>query len=191
MSGTVPNNIMANSIVAQSFAFLAIMLTMPQLVGWLMMRTRTLAHEAMLPVDRRSYVRQLIAAVAASYFQLCGVVLASAFLWCLVPVVTPPPLAFVASLAAAVLLTQICQFGVMVFAYTITSLRTMHGMALVFMVLMIGSMWFGSILLIGSGASTDNSQLLPEVLPIAAGLAALGVLLAYIAYRRWLAADFD
>ena len=144
-----------------------------------------MGYEVMLPVDRRSYVRQLIAALAISYFQFCGVILASTVLWCLVGVARRPPLRYVGSLAAAALLTQICQFGVMVFAYTVTSLRIVHVAAL--MVPMFGSV----MLIITGGDAHANFQLLPEVLPIAAGSAALGTLLAYIAYRRWLVADFN
>lgn len=184
MPGTVQNNLMTSMMVANSFAFVPMFLIMPQLASWLMIRTRTLGYEVMLPVGRRAYAWQLIAALAASYFQLCGVVLASTLLWWLVVVATPAPLGYIASLAAAVLLVQICQFGVLVFAYTATSLRIVHGAALI--VTMIGS-----TMLITGGASMGEFQLLPEVLPIAAGAAALGVLLVYIAYRRWLVADFD
>jgi hypothetical protein len=181
--GTIQANMAASMMLANSFGFLPMVLIMPQLAGWLLMRNRTMAYEVMLPVTRRAYVRQMIGALAASYFEFCGVILASTVLWCLVGI-TPCPLQYVGSLAAAALLTQICQFGVMVFAHTITRLRLLQFVALA--VPMIGSM-----LLITGGARTNNFQLLPAVLPIAAGSAVLGALLAYIAYRRWLVADID
>ena len=190
MPGTDANGVMISSMVAQSFAFFAVMLLVPQQVSWLMVRTRALAYEVMLPMDRRTYVRQLIAALAASYFQLCGVILASILLWWRLRVETPPPLGYVASLAAAACLVYICQFGIVVFAYTLTSLYTGTRLRIVQMAV-VAVLLFGSVFLIGDGARTGNLQLPPEVLPIAAGLAALGVLLTYIAYRRWLAADFD
>jgi hypothetical protein len=143
-----------------------------------------MGYEVMLPVNRRAYVRQLSAAVAASYFQSCGVILASTVAWWLMAAATPPPFGYVGSLAAAALLMQTCQFGIIVFAYSVTSLRILHMAALMLPM-------FGSMFLIKGGARMGNFQLLPEVLPIAAGLAALGVALAYLAYRRWLVTDFD
>ena len=145
MSGAVQNSMATSTMVANSFAFLPMILIMPQLVGWLMMRTRTLAYELMLPVGRRSYVRQLITGLATSYFEFCGVILTSTVLWCLLAVAIPPPLGYVGSLAAAVVLTQVCQFGVVVFAHTITSLRILR-----FAVVMLALI--GSMLLITGGA---------------------------------------
>ncbi len=183
LPGTPQSNMATSATVANSFAFFPVMLVVPQLMSWLVVRTRTMGYEVMLPVDRRTYVRQLIAALATASFEFCGVILTSTVLWCLVAVATPPPLGYLGGLAAVVLLTQVLQFGAMVFAHTLTSLQIVH--LAVFIVPMVGSMF-----LITGSARTDNFQLLPEVWPIAAALAALGVLLVYVAYRRWLVADF-
>jgi len=153
-----------------------------QLANWLMVRTRTMGYEMTLPVDRRDYVRQLGVAFALGHFQLWGVLCATTVVWWLV-VATPPPFGDVAFLAMAALLMQICQFGVMVFVHAITTLRIVHVVAFVLPM-------FGAIILL-VGDRQSNFQPSPEVLPIAAGSAALGLLLAYVAYRRWLRADFD
>ena len=137
-------------MVANTFVFFTTMLVVGQLAGWLMLRTRTLGYELMLPVDRRSYVRQLSVALALCYFQLWGVICATITGWWLVAVRTPPPLSYLGSLAAAALLMQIFQFGVIVFAYAITSHRIVHVAA--FMVPMFGSM----LLLIGGAGAISN-----------------------------------
>ena len=48
-----------------------------------------------------------------------------------------------------------------------------------------------SIILLTGGFLDSHFRLRPEVWSVGGGFAVLGVLLAYIAYRRWLRADFD
>ena len=88
-----------NAMVAQWFAVFPTMIVLPQMMGWLMMRTRTLGYEVMLPVDRRLCAATDGSALATSYFALCGVtrdvVLGTrGRRW-------PPPLGYVGSLVAA------------------------------------------------------------------------------------------
>ena len=74
-------NGMTSMMVANSFAFFPMLLGANQLASWLTLRSRRLEYELMLPVDRRSYVRQLGAALALGHFQLWGVICATIAVW--------------------------------------------------------------------------------------------------------------
>jgi hypothetical protein len=182
--GSGRNTALASMMVAQQFIMYPMMFATAQLMGCLMLRTRTFAFESMLPVSRRAYVRQFCTAVAASYFQLCAVILACLFVWHLEATPTPLPVDFLAGLAAAVLLVQVFQFGIMVLAQAVTNLRIVHITS--FMAPM-----FGFMLFFMRCGQPGGFSLVSQVLPIAAGSAVLGALFAYIAYRRLLKRDFD
>ena len=167
------------------------------IAGWLTIRIQTLAYEVMLPVDRRTYVGQLIAAAAASYAQVCGVVLASSILWWYAVAATPPPLGYVITFVAAALLLQSGSFGFILFLQSVTTARIRHtptlaaiAVGLILLVLELVLLLIGSALL-GFGFSRPSDFLLVWVTMLIAALAALGVVFISIAYRRLLVADFN
>ena len=177
-------NAMTSMMVGTSFAFLPLLMSTTQLMSWLTLRLRVAGHELVLPVERRTYARQVGAALALGCFQIAGTMCAGIIAWWLLAIATPPPVLHVISLAAIALLMQIFMFGVLVFAWTVTSNR------LVQVATYMASL-LASIILLTGGFLDSHFRLRPEVWSVGGGFAVLGVLLAYIAYRRWLRADFD
>jgi hypothetical protein len=174
----------APMMVTNFLAVLPMIMTVSQSFGWLTLRMRSVDFELMLPVSRRAYVRQWSEAMALGHFQLWGVICVSIMAWLLLAAPVTPPWTYVVSVATVALLIQIGLFGVMGFVWTITTIRAIQ--IVVFMAIMFGSMtWaFG-------GCDEIHLKLRPAALPAAAGAAAFGVLLSYLAYRRRLVADFD
>lgn len=170
-------------LVASSFIFLPTMLAATQSIGWLKLRTCTMSHELMLPVDRRSYVRQFVAGMALGYFQLWGVICIPLVLWWLT-VAQLPSSVYLEGVVAVASLFQLWLFGVTIFTWSATSSKLVQ----IALLLIFGC---GPLMLFLRGCDDLHFQLRSGTLPMAFGAAALGVLLTYIAYRRWLAADFD
>ena len=170
--------------VANSLVFLPTMLVPGQALGWLMWHTRVMPHELMLPVNRRAYVQQFVMALALGYFQLWGVLCIATLLWWLVAVAPSAPLTYLGAVAMAGLLVQIALFGVITLVWSVTSSRAVQVAAFMICV-------FASTLCVFRRCDDFHFQLQSGTLPLALCAAALGVLFSYIAYRRWLAADFD
>ena len=138
----------------------------------------SLGRERLMPVDRKTYIRQLGMAALVSHVQLWGgmsMVLAVVVLvdqstargygWCW-PVLG---------------ISALLQIWILVALAWLASFRSLliATPGLVFVVVM-------TLVLIFASLQPTMSFELPL-----AGLASLGLLLAYVAYRRWLKADFD
>jgi hypothetical protein len=173
-----------NVLVANSFFFLPLMLCMGYLLGLFMQRMRTAGFELMLPVGRRDYVRQVGGASALGFYQLVGVLYLSTLFWWLALAKTQPPLGYVCGAAAVGLLILTAIFGITAFVASLT--RSPIILAVPFVMLA-----FGSGLLMQFGCDDSSCTLRTGIIPAAIAMAAVGVLLGYCAYRRWLAADFD
>ena len=154
-------------MVANSLTMLPTILAASQSVGWLMWRTRMSGYELMLPMDRRAYVRQAGAAMALGYFQTLGRDLRHHRGLVACGRSNTASVGYLGSVATVALFTQIGLFGVMVFVWTITSVRAVQMAA--FMVCVLAS----TILVMG-GCRDLNAQLRPETMPAAAGSAVLG-----------------
>ena len=170
--------------VANSFVLLPIVLVPGQAFGWLTWHTQLMPRELMLTVDRRAYVQQFVMALTLGYFQLWGVLCIATALWWLAAVAPSPPLAYLGAVVVVALSAQMALFGVITLVWSITSSRAVQ-------VVVCTPCVCASAMLVFRGCDDLHFQLRPEILPIAFGAAALGVLLTYIAYRRWLVADFD
>jgi hypothetical protein len=153
----------------------------------LLQRARTLAYELLLPVDRRSCLRQ--AGMGALLCQLgawgtMGIVF---FFW-LLATHQPYPLPLLADAILISAAAQACTFGMAMWAARLGHpARTLSGMAM------------GLAYAVGMSFQTAlrNGAPPPPVPPVyavvlaAVILIAVGILLTWTAYRRWLAADLD
>jgi hypothetical protein len=141
----------------------------------------------LLPVERKSYIRQLGAAAALSQLQLWGgtsVVLLLWWLlnWRLLAGPQPFPLAVVAGVLAFSAAFQVAVFGVVAWTARYRS-KALSGFV---MAVLFPSSWLVLVRWVSS-----PGELPQEVMWIAGIMAVLGLLVTFDAYRRWLAADFD
>jgi hypothetical protein len=153
------------------------------IVGAAVRRSGMFGYEVLRPVDRKAYVRQLGAATALNQFQLwLGGSVVSVGWWLLLG---PQP--FPAVTLAGVLLAS-AAFQVMAFA--IVAWTALHRWRWLGVVAVMGLFPIGQIVLMRFLAS-PLGQLPVELMWLAAAITALGLLLTYAAYRRWLLADVD
>ncbi len=148
-------------------------------------RTRTMSHELCMPVERKTYLRQLGAAAALSHLQLWLGMSAATVLGWMFSAGEPPAYAEVAGVLAFAGLFQVWFFGVGAWwaasRHSRTVLVVIITLTLIVVHLFVPLVWIG----------LQEAGWRAFQLPIAALFAIFGVLLAADAYRRWLAADFD
>jgi hypothetical protein len=169
---------------AGSLTMLPTIFAITQAMGWLAWRNQMLEYEMMLPVDRRSFVRQSSVAFALAYFQMLGAIVAGTIFWWLIAAPQTPPLAYLGSVLALSFFTQVGLFGVMVFIWTLTRLRAMQLAGVIICTM-------ASVLFVQGSCRDYNTTVQPGAMSIAAGIAALGMLFAYIAYCRCSKADVE
>jgi hypothetical protein len=143
---------------------------------------RYAAWELSLPIDRRAYFKQLGAAAAISQFHLWLVMGVTAALCLLINVRGQGALGVVAGDLTISALCQVWLFGGMVWLAKCEDWFV--GVAVAVPVVLV------PVILLSAGhyASREDWNL---VLPAAIIFAGLGLLVAWSAYRGWLAADFD
>ncbi len=146
-------------------------------------RTRTIGHELCMPVDRKTYLRQLGAAAALSHLQLwLGVSLATV-LWWMLAVGGRPAYADMARVLAFAGLFQVWFFGVGAWA---ARYRSRSVLVVIIATIIMAAHLFMPFLLFSPAADDLRSFRLP----IAALFAIFGVWLAYDAYHRWLMMEY-
>jgi hypothetical protein len=152
-------------------------------VGVLQWRPFKLNRESLLPVQRKSYLRQLGAAAALSQFQLWAGMSAALVLWSLLVGPRPVELAPLGGVLAFSAAFQVAVFGVVVWAarYRSKALGICALFSLFLAVQLLQLRW----------VAVGSQGQLTHVLWIAGIIAVLGLLITRDAYRRWLLADFD
>ena len=153
-------------------------------LGAFLRRIPMLGHELLMPVDRKTYVRQLGTAASLSILQLWGGMVVALILWCLLMGPRPLPYATLASGAIISAAFQVITFAVMVWIVGYRSTKWLAALMFVLFLsaLMISQMWW---------VASQLGQPLHKAIYIAIVIAPLGLLIAFDAYRRWLKADFD
>jgi hypothetical protein len=145
-----------------------------------------LGREALLPVERIAYIRQLGLAAAASHFALWAGIGGTLVLWWLVAGPQPLPLSLLAIMLLYSAAFQIAAFGLSTWA---ARFRASTAGTPVLFALFVGAQvlqlrWV-------QAWSLGLPGQLREVLAISGVLAGFGLLATWDAYRRWLVADFD
>jgi hypothetical protein len=140
-------------------------------------------QELLLPVQRKSYIRQLGMAAALGHLQLWAGQCVLLVLWWLLAGPRPFPLALLAGVLAFSAAFLLGAFGSVAWVARYRS-GILAGSAATVLVMAAAplTIWW---------SLSPPGQLRYEVLWIAGILAVLGLLITYDAYRRWLAADFD
>lgn len=147
-------------------------------------RLPLLAHELLLPVDRRGYVRQVGVATAIGQIQVWAGVSIGIVMWGLLLGRQTVSLAAYALLLGVFTLLQPWFFGMGAwFARCRTLGGQIGGLSLALCVPMLAATLF-----VERGPWSHARHL---ALPLAAIAALLGLLVSCHAYHRWLAADFD
>jgi hypothetical protein len=159
----------------------------------LISRNYLLGYEIMLPVERRTYLRELVMAFAVSQLRIWGGMYAGFMLWWFTAAQERLQFGLMANVLACSALAQVGLFGV---GLCIISWAKPHSPQMVITA-------FGAIMgalvsaLIAWTATLRGVSPLPalrgSLWPLAcAGLFAMfGLLLTWLAYRRWLVRDFD
>jgi hypothetical protein len=140
-------------------------------------------RELMLPVGRGTYLKQIGASAAISQFQLWFGVSAALVLSWLLTAAEGHRFDLLAEALAISAASQICLFGLIAWVSTFGSL----GLAALASMLVLPLPLVLPIWLL-TGSMTH-----PTLIAISAvvTLPAVGLLLVYVAHRRWLRADFD
>ena len=168
-----------NLLPVAMFLVLLTFIPICSIVGQLVMRTRTLARELMLPVERGAYLRQFGLAVALKCFQAWIVTLIVAAVSLLLVLRYPLPPGVAASFLALSASVQVCGLGLLVLlAKSVPAWLALLRGALIPLLMLI----------------LDARNLFEwqyTAWAISASLLLLGLLLTCLAYRRWLVADID
>ncbi len=172
----------AAAMLAMTSLALAFIPAIIAAMGMLQWRPFKLTHELLLPVERKSYIRQLGTAAALSHFHLwAGMSMALALWWLLVGP-RPLQLALLGGVLAFSAAIQVAAFGVLVWVARYRSAARRFFLVMTF--------FFGAFTaFIGQHVQTRGT--LPSKLWITGVLFVLGLLITFDAYRRWLVADFD
>ena len=181
-----------NALAIQSTCFCVTM--MPAMAAFMLvfMRLPTLKCGLLLPVDRKSYLRQLGAAAALGHFKLWAGASVAIIAWWLLVAREPRQLSLLSEIVIVAGVYQVWVFGTLVW---LTKYPSRITVMLVGMLIMMSQ----SVVDWATRAPTATYAGLNE-LPIPfdyemvlwALLAAVpALLMVYLGYRRWLVADFD
>jgi hypothetical protein len=140
----------------------------------------------LLPVERRSYIRQVGVALALSHFQFWAGLMAVLLVWWLLIASPPSPFVLLANLLAFSAAFQVVLFGAV--AWT-ARYRSKASLIFVLSVLFVASM--GAQMGLVSLSPSFPAQTLRVAMAIACINVLVGLLITLDAYRRWLKADFD
>ncbi len=153
-----------------------------------------LGYEIMLPVDRRTYLKQVGMAVAISCLRKWGGMYAAFMLWWIMAAPEPLRFGLVVNVLACSALAQVGLFGI---GLCVTWLAKRDSSSQIMVPLVVGAIWGVFILPIIMVGFMLNESPLPGLgnflLPLAGAalFAMFGLLLTWLVYRRWLVADFD
>jgi hypothetical protein len=171
----------AREIGMASFV-LTLMPTVAAIGGVFQWRNFNGGQTLLLPVERKTYIRQLGAAAALSHFQLWAGMSVALLLWLLLLGAGPLQPAMLAGVLAFSAAFQVVVFGAAVWTARYRS-RALGGLVLGLLFAATQPMQWWLV--------SSRGQFPCEVAWIAGIAAALGLLITLDAYRRWLAADFD
>lgn len=161
-------------------------------LGQLARRNYLLAYEIMLPVERRTYLKQVGMAAAISCLRTWGGMYAAFMLWWITAALEPLQIGLVVNVLACSALAQVGLFGIGLCLSWLAK-RDSPQMLLV----VVGAIWGVFSLPMLTVAHMLNESPLPGlgnflVPPASAALFAMfGLLLTWFVYRRWLVEDFD
>ncbi len=159
-------------------------------------RTYLLGYEIMLPVERRTYLKQVGMAVAISCLRTWGGMYAAFMLWWIITAPESLRFGLAVNVLACSALAQVGLFGMVLCLAWLAQGESPERLPLLLPLAVgaIGGVFGFPIALV---AVMLNESPLPGLgnflLPLAGAalFAMFGLLLTWFAYRRWLAADFD
>ena len=142
-------------------------------------------NELLMPVDRKTYVRQLGIASALRLLQLWGSMCIVCVLFWLLTIPKPLPAAMLASVVALSAVFQIAAFAI---AFWIARYRSyvLNVFSIMFLVMAVHIFCIGFFRF-----PRPSDQMSIEIAWPVGVMTLLGLLITYDAYRRWLKADFD
>ena len=149
---------------------------------------RKMGRALLLPIQRKTYIRQLGTAAALSHFQLWAGMALVLTLWRLLIGPQPLPWSVLAGVLAFSAAFQVAAFSVVVWTarYRLRAVGWFSVMLLLAAVLSVVEIrWIRSLLV------TLPGKLPSDAFWMAGILALLGLLITWDAYRRWLVTDFD
>jgi hypothetical protein len=161
-------------------------------LGQLAGQYHLLGYEIMLPVKRRTYLKQVGMAFAISCFRIWSVRYTAFMLWWVTVAPEPLRLGLVVNVLACSALAQVGLFGIGLCLARLAKRDSPYLLPVVF-----GAIWSILILPILTVVYMLKELPLPGPgnflvsLASAALFAMFGLLLTWFAYRRWLATDFD
>ncbi len=174
-----------NTILPPFFLiFMPAVMSITQLIG----RKLALVYELLMPVERTAYLRQVGAAAAIIQFQIWVANSVGVVLWWLIAAKQAPQFIPMANLLIASALWQVWIFGVIVWAVQLARNRFRLWAGLVPLLALVVSIVLTSVMY-----EPPLAELWRMGLPVAVAalFAAVGVLLTWHAYRRWLVTDLD
>ena len=150
-------------------------------------------YEIMLPVERRTYLKQAGMAVAISCLRTWGGMVTAFMLWWVTYALEPLRFGLVVNVLACSVLAQVGLFGI---GRWLALLAKPDSSSQIMLCLVVGAFWAvlgPPMLLVGHMLHESPPGLGNLLLPLAGtGLFAMfGLLLTWFTYHRWLVADFD
>jgi hypothetical protein len=157
-------------------------------IGVLQWRTFKVGRESLLPVERKSYIRQLVAAAALSHFQLWAAISVALVIWWLLIGPRPVQLAVLGGVLAFSAAFQVVVFGVAIWW---ARYRSNGRGAVVLCSLIFGSQVPLQFAWVGHWCDGATGQVAYEAMCIAGVFVVIGLAITCDAYRRWLVTELD
>lgn len=152
-------------------------------LGAVASRRSAFGRESLMPVDRRTYVRQLGLAALASDLGMWTAMSVSLFLWLILVSSQPVQFTMLAGALAISGAFQMVALGIMVW------MARYRERWLIFLPIML-IVPISQFAILGWTRSSDAGSF-GELLCICGGAVVVGLLITWDAYRRWLVVDFD
>jgi hypothetical protein len=143
-----------------------------------------LSHDLIMPVRRGAYLKQVGMLVAYCQFTMWGVMMAVSIVWMFTQAVKPTPEILIYSVSYS-LMIQIWLFGL---AVLVLSLRSI---TLTFLIMNIAAIFSAFPINFMTFEAQTMFQWRHLIMPLGCLLEAIGLLLTWWGYRRWLVADFN
>jgi len=180
------------------FAFVVWLIACPSFESLLRLARRNylLGYGIMLPVERRTYLKQVGMAVAISWLRTWGGMYAAFMLWWITAAPEPLRLGLAVNILACSAVAQVGLFGIVLCLASLAQRESPERLPLL-LPLVVGGIAGVLGLPIGVACVALNESPLPGLgnflVPLAGAalFAMFGLLLTWLAYRHWLAADFD
>jgi hypothetical protein len=166
----------------------AVTLLMPAVfsAAQLEQRVHWTRYELHLPVGRAAYVRQVGAEAALCQIQCWGAMIVAIFLWWLLFAAKSAAWGEIIRMSLGVTMLQVWMFGTV--AWAVRHKRVFISFVVIGLIAVLVSLSFMT-----DRESTERSwsALWAFIVPLSGLLAAIGVLMTWAAYRRWLVTDID